>query len=111
MMGGIQSDASSVIVMPSCIVYTAYASSKVTVTGTNLYLSVLKNGVDVVTTSNQITFTSGNTVALANSVSGFASGTSNTFSQGDEMSIRFPTVAGGTAINGVFTVQFYCKYF
>ncbi len=114
MMGGIQSDASSVVYMPECYCFGAIARSTNAVSGTNTYLSVLKNGIDAGNASNKIEF---NTTDLSfNTYETNATGFGLKFNQGDQLSLIYSTTPGGitsTPTGGyvqVIRVTLYCGY-
>ena len=115
MMGGIQSDASSVIYMPACYIFGARAQSSNTVSGTNIYLSVLNNGIDAGNSTNQIAFN-----ITDSSLNTYAPGPNSLtfglkFNQADKLSVRYSTVSGGAiTMSGGGTqnirVTLFCGY-
>jgi hypothetical protein len=113
MMGGVQSDASSVIYMPECYIFAARAISANTVSGTNIYLSLLKNGIDVDNSTNRITFntTDSSLNTYANNTNGFGL----KINQADQLSLRYANSAGGSiTMSGggtqTISVTLFCTY-
>lgn len=113
MMGGVKSDASSVIYMPTCYIIGARANSSNTVSGTNIYLSVLNNGIDAGDSTNQITFNT--TDSSLNTFAGSTTGFGLQFNAADQLSVRYSTVSGGSIISSgggtqQINVTLYCGY-
>ena len=113
MMGGIQSDASSVIYMPECYIFGARAQSSNTVSGTNIYLSVLNNGIDVGNSTNRIAFNM--TDSSLNTYAGSTTGFGLKFNQADKLSVRYSTISGGSITmsgGGTQTIRvtLFCGY-
>ena len=103
-MGGVQ-DASSVMVLPNCKVFTAYVFNTGVITGTNLNICIGKNGGFAGNTTNQLTCPSNNSAT--------STVLSVVFTQGDELSIVLsPTATSvSSASNSVLLVQIWCRYF